>query len=198
MLARLHDQAASVYILPFSRSYMCEGFTINSTKKSLTFRDIEEKTPIKFEIKPGGNRLTVMLPRISRVRIADFQGRPLADVPYHLKPSRGPVREGRTDSEGWTRIFDPVGVTSALLTTGDQTYELQLKDEAPSDSTSAAQSLLNAGGFEAGPIDGELGAQTRAALVAFQRVAGLEVTGEPDHPTLMHLKTRLDASFNDG
>ncbi len=38
-------------------------------------------------------------------------------------------------------------------------------------------------GISSGPVDGVLGSQTRSALAAFQKKAGLPVTGEPDETT---------------
>ena len=42
----------------------------------------------------------------------------------------------------------------------------------------AVQSQLAALGYEPGPVDGRLGPRTRAAIDFYQRIAGLEPTGE--------------------
>ena len=47
-------------------------------------------------------------------------------------------------------------------------------------SMRAIQRLLNRLGFEAGVVDGVLGAQTRSAIAAYQETRGLEPTGEAD------------------
>jgi peptidoglycan hydrolase-like protein with peptidoglycan-binding domain len=47
----------------------------------------------------------------------------------------------------------------------------------------AAQEKLNAAGFEAGPVDGILGPRTKRALIWYQSVNGLELTGELDRAT---------------
>ena len=49
------------------------------------------------------------------------------------------------------------------------------------------QQDLAADGYYAGPIDGKLGPQTRAALAAFQSDNGLAVTSAIDQPTLQTL-----------
>lgn len=46
------------------------------------------------------------------------------------------------------------------------------------------QQALTSLGFDAGPIDGKLGARTRASLVAFQKAAGLQPDGEIESRTL--------------
>jgi lipoprotein-anchoring transpeptidase ErfK/SrfK len=50
-----------------------------------------------------------------------------------------------------------------------------------------AQLALARGAISSGSLDGVLGSQTRAALVAFQRRAGLSETGELDPDTRAHL-----------
>ena len=42
------------------------------------------------------------------------------------------------------------------------------------------QAILNANGYDAGPVDGAMGAKTRAAIRAFQEANGLPVTGDVD------------------
>jgi peptidoglycan hydrolase-like protein with peptidoglycan-binding domain len=49
------------------------------------------------------------------------------------------------------------------------------------------QQRLNSRGFEAGRIDGRMGASTRAALREFQRAENLPPTGRPDRETLSAL-----------
>ncbi len=46
-----------------------------------------------------------------------------------------------------------------------------------------AQQRLQAAGFDPGPIDGRLGARTKAALRQYQGANGLPVTGKPDDAT---------------
>ena len=49
------------------------------------------------------------------------------------------------------------------------------------------QVALQEQGYYAGPIDGDLGPQTRAALAAYQADRGLAVTSAVDRPTLQTL-----------
>lgn len=52
------------------------------------------------------------------------------------------------------------------------------------DEYRSIQTLLNAGGFDAGTPDGQWGAGSQRALRAFQASVGLPETGAPDRPTL--------------
>jgi localization factor PodJL len=42
------------------------------------------------------------------------------------------------------------------------------------------QLILNKNGYSAGPADGVMGAQTKSAIIAFQKDNGLAATGEVD------------------
>lgn len=56
------------------------------------------------------------------------------------------------------------------------------------------QRRLNALGFEAGPVDGVPGSQTRAAIRAFQQSAGLPADGHPSPRVLEQLRGHGDTS----
>lgn len=58
----------------------------------------------------------------------------------------------------------------------------------------ALQEELNAKGYGAGPVDGVTGARTRAAIRAYQRDAGLRVTGQPSKDLLDHMKFSSEAT----
>ena len=55
------------------------------------------------------------------------------------------------------------------------------------DDRKRLQNRLNAAGFDLGEPDGVIGDKTRAAIRAYQRRHGLEVTGEPSLALLRHL-----------
>lgn len=57
------------------------------------------------------------------------------------------------------------------------------------------QDQLDRAGYDPGPIDGRFGARTQGALMAFERDAGLPVTGQPSHAALAALDQRL-ANWN--
>lgn len=54
----------------------------------------------------------------------------------------------------------------------------------------AVQQQLNARGFNAGPLDGVVGAQTKSAIRSFQEREGLPVTGTLDRQTISALGVR--------
>lgn len=54
------------------------------------------------------------------------------------------------------------------------------------------QKLLSMSGLSFGPIDGIIGAKTKAAIKAYQGMYGLEVNGEFDAPTVAHLRNRFE------
>ena len=56
-----------------------------------------------------------------------------------------------------------------------------------SDTVRSVQQALNDQGYNAGPVDGEMGPNTRDALLSFQQAQGLRQTGEPDSRTLAAL-----------
>lgn len=52
----------------------------------------------------------------------------------------------------------------------------------------AIQEKLNSLGYNAGPVDGQMGSATHNAIKAFERDQGLPVTGEPSATLLSHIK----------
>lgn len=58
--------------------------------------------------------------------------------------------------------------------------EIAPAQSADAERVSRVQALLKAQGSYAGPIDGQVSADTKAAVKAFQRKAGLKPTGEVD------------------
>ncbi len=74
-------------------------------------------------------------------------------------------------------------------TTGEQRPEQpQLLTK---DNLKLVQERLQREGVYAGPVDGELNAQTEAALRAYQAKQGIPVSGAVDAPTLKQLQLEL-------
>lgn len=82
---------------------------------------------------------------------------------------------------GADRVFDEIATTCGFSL-------LQLD---PGDYR-AIQTLLNAGGFEAGTPDGQWGSGSRAAMVRYQASEGLAETGAPNRETLERMGIDLD------
>jgi peptidoglycan hydrolase-like protein with peptidoglycan-binding domain len=62
------------------------------------------------------------------------------------------------------------------------------------DNLKLVQQRLQAEGVYAGPLDGELNAQTEAALRQYQQKQGIPSSGAPDEATLKELQLNLPAS----
>ena len=77
-------------------------------------------------------------------------------------------------------------------TTGEQRPEQ--KQILTKEDLKLVQTRLQAEGVYAGPVDGELNAQTEAALRAYQQKQGIPVSGAVDEATLKQLQIDLPAS----
>jgi peptidoglycan hydrolase-like protein with peptidoglycan-binding domain len=77
-------------------------------------------------------------------------------------------------------------------TTGEQPPEQ--KQIISKDNVKLIQERLTVEGVYAGPIDGELNAQTEAALRQYQAKQGIPVSGAADEVTLRELQIRLPAT----
>jgi peptidoglycan hydrolase-like protein with peptidoglycan-binding domain len=77
-------------------------------------------------------------------------------------------------------------------TTGEQPP--QQKQIISKDNVKLIQERLTAEGVYAGPIDGELNAQTEAALRQYQAKQGIPISGAADEVTLRELQIRLPAT----
>jgi peptidoglycan hydrolase-like protein with peptidoglycan-binding domain len=74
-------------------------------------------------------------------------------------------------------------------TTGEQRPEQ--KQLITKDNLKLLQERLKTEGVYAGPVDGEMNAQTEAALRAYQEKQGLPVSGAADETTLKELQLEL-------
>jgi hypothetical protein len=113
-------------------------------------------------------------------------GSPLAGQPYAVDTGDTPLL-GSTDERGWIELVDVTSVSKATLHVGEVAYALTFGPEL-TDTPTLVQSLLNALGYSAGPLDGNLQARTRFALACYQFKQGTVVTGTPDDDTVDALK----------
>jgi len=86
----------------------------------------------------------------------------------------------------------PILVEAGTAGTGEQRPEQQ--QIISKDNLKLVQERLQAEGVYAGPVDGELNAQTEAALRAYQQKRGIPVSGAVDEETLRQLQLRLPAT----
>ena len=82
-----------------------------------------------------------------------------------------------------------IGAAGALLfvLASTATAQQESTPQAYLNSVKLVQEQLHRQGFLSGPIDGELGGDTQAALAQFQLSRNLPVTGSPDETTLAAL-----------
>jgi lipoprotein-anchoring transpeptidase ErfK/SrfK len=109
-------------------------------------------------------------------------------------PSAGERISGRTV---WSSIRRTVGSLLFVVTgaVAQETASPAVAEEVarPVESVFEAQVELHRRGFSCGSIDGVAGAQTAAALKAFQRAAGIRETGALDNPTRERLRLTAPA-----
>lgn len=125
------------------------------------------------------------VPEKLRIRIEDEEGNPVADAPYTITIDHV-QRSGTTDSEGWVIEGIAPDAQNGRLVVGpkghEQEHELKLGHLDPIEELTGVQARLRNLGYDC-PVDGELGEETREALLHFQRERALEETGEPDDTT---------------
>ncbi|WP_434347529.1 peptidoglycan-binding domain-containing protein [Myxococcus virescens] len=105
--------------------------------------------------------------------------------------------DGNTGDRGMVDQLVPKEARKAALkvwlTEGrpPRTWNLELGKLKPPSTVQGVQARLSNLGFEQGPVDGDAGAETRQALMAFQADFGLEPSGELDDGT----RSRIDAVY---
>jgi N-acetylmuramoyl-L-alanine amidase len=145
--------------------------------------------PIEQKEEPGETEMLHRFvrrgePSMLRLRLLLEDEQPRANQPYVLEID-GQRFEGTTDVNGKLQAPMPGNARRARLVVGpdDAAYDLQLGHMEPVDSIRGIQHRLKNLGYAPGPIDGQFGPQTHAALTCFQQDRELEETGEADQPT---------------
>jgi hypothetical protein len=97
----------------------------------------------------------------------------------------GSLFSGTTDADGRLEQTVPPDAKNAKLLVGEaqDEYKLNLGHIDPVDEVVGVQARLNNLGFYRGNLDGELGAETMAALKCFQTKYELSESGELDEAT---------------
>lgn len=140
------------------------------------------------------------IPAIVRMQMLE-DGQPRAGVGYELTVD-GRSRRGTTSDAGYLQEWVAASAVKGTLKLddSDEIYTLQFGHLDPEDSVEGAQQRLNNMGYDAGPVDGEAGERTLAAVRRFQADRDLEVTGELDEATadaLRRLHDEQDATDDD-
>lgn len=150
-----------------------------------------EEKPLKLQ-SGKAHKLSVNVPKCEiRLKVNGRDGKPLANMKYTMD-GVGLHAEGTTSGAGEIAQLVPAATKTALLSIGDWKWDLQLGGLDPIDDprtkVSGVQGRLANLGFDPGPINGVLGAETEGALRAFEQNHGLKVTGKPEGQTLDKLK----------
>jgi hypothetical protein len=120
--------------------------------------------------------------------------RPRAGIAYTLVID-GEERRGTTDGDGYVRArLSPVARHGKLVLQPEgaptEEYELLFRDLDPVSAVRGQKARLRNLRFYDGPLDDTLDERASAALAAFQRAEGLEITGRADEPTCAALVER--------
>jgi len=147
------------------------------------------RVPVKLYETDQHHKISVSRFSVLTVQLLDALERPLKDFPCRLQV--GDREEALvTDSSGRLTVKVPLNAASGWLFIGDEDEaptELLFRQLDPVAQVTGAQARLNNLGFNCGPIDGEIGPRTEAAVAEFQRSQGLEDTGSFDAQTLEKL-----------
>jgi N-acetylmuramoyl-L-alanine amidase len=126
-----------------------------------------------------------------RIVLLDHERQPLRGASYDLWIDGTVHYRGWADDDGLVDVAIPPGARKGeLFVDGEEDrheYELLLGHLDPLDEVSGVQGRLANLGFDPGPIDGIHGPLTSEALERFQRVEGLERTGQLDASTRARL-----------
>ncbi|MBI5069868.1 MAG: peptidoglycan-binding protein [Deltaproteobacteria bacterium] len=147
-----------------------------------------------FDVPTGEAKAFVLDQPDSRLQVRIVEGtEPRAGKPWVLRVDGKELR-GTTDGDGKVDCPVPVLARVAELTVGEGaeavTYELELRGLDPITEPTGLQARLANLGYDSGPVDGDAGPRTRAALAAFQKDNGLEPTGELDASTRSKLEEK--------
>jgi hypothetical protein len=130
------------------------------------------------------------IPAYVKIRLCQ-EGAPLAGKSFRFDLD-GTLVEGTVDAEGYVMVPVPPDARRAVLFVGEGQEVLELEVDLggldPADTVLGTQQRLANLGLEPGALDGEMGPNTRAALRRFQKLNGLEPTGQWDETTIKQLK----------
>jgi hypothetical protein len=127
------------------------------------------------------------VPALFRLQLLDG-GKPRASEAFSLEID-GKVLEGKTDEKGRLEAWVSNRAQKGLLKFGQRGEELEIDFGFldPVEELSGVRKRLTNLGFDCLAEAGDLGPETRAALLRFQKEAGLPETGEPDEATRQRL-----------
>ena len=136
-----------------------------------------------------------------RVRMMDGNNAAFSGKKYQLDVN-GTISEGTTGGDGMIEKEIPANATAATLTVwfdNDTSkpgvvWNLNMGSLDPWDTVTGVQARLKNLGYDPGPIDGDIGPLTTAALRGFQSSQNLTVNGTADSATKNKLKELHDGA----
>jgi hypothetical protein len=130
---------------------------------------------------------------VLRIRMKDEQGNGIGDEPYELNVDGLFPFQGKSGSDGMIEAELPGHTRAAKLKFLGEEFDVQIGMLDPVSRVQGIQARLNNLGFNAGPVDGIVGKQTRRAVYDFQRSQpSLKATGTIDDYTRKLLLTVHD------
>jgi hypothetical protein len=131
---------------------------------------------VKEEVCDSGKNHRFVLVRAKkmlRLAVEDLAGERLAGAAYQLIVE-GTTYAGTTSGEGLVEQEVPSDAESGTLEVGSRIWPLKIGhlnplEETPDEGVSGIQARLRNLGYDPGPVDGQLGRRTEAAIRAFQR-----------------------------
>jgi len=130
----------------------------------------------------AGERAERVAARLTPEERADVNRRVSAFIAANITGKRARPAPAATPSAP----APPAPPAPPVSTSGVQSADAPAADT--SEQVRTIQTLLTTLGFETGPADGALDAQTRDAIRNYQRALGLVMTGEPSDSLLAHLR----------
>ncbi len=136
-----------------------------------------------------------------RLRMMDGDNKAFAGKKYQLDIN-GHLSEGTTGGDGMIEKEIPADCTEAKLTVwfdNDTSgpgviWNLKMGHLDPWDKASGVQARLKNLGYDPGPVDGNIGPLTRAAILGFQASQSLPLNGTADTATKNKLKELHDGA----
>lgn len=133
-------------------------------------------------------------PGKARVRIAvlDLEHKPVSGVAYSFLVGEECVVDAKTDGNGIAEMPVPERVGSVRLVLPWGEFPVEIGELDPANTVRGIQQRLTNLGIPCGPIDGLYGPLTRGGILSFQKIEGLESTGEPDADLIGAIRDRHD------
>ena len=146
--------------------------------------------PLKLTLSSGAFKrvLVKRMTRSFKLKLAQPDRKPIANAKFVLTID-GQRYEGTTDGSGMLEVQLPLDAKEGEIVVGNGTRQVQVGGLEPLHLLKGVQGRLLNLGYSPGPIDGQIGPRTVAAVKAFQADQGLKANGVVDQATRDKLKS---------